>query len=371
MSEQADPSEEDLDELIAQKRPDSDDEIRIVFLGNPESGKSVLAALLKHRLVSSWIPMTNGKMRAAVVRGHETVNEIIGLLRRGRFPLTTLPTDFPKLEVDLEDLRGRASTLRLFMQDMSGEVYRGLFVKESASHKIMLHRMLTGGAEHVVFATKYVIVVDCSVKDRWIEDSASIATLVGNLRYASNRVHGGGNQKMSTRIAIVFTKADRLLPGEREKPADALAREYPDLLNSLERYCEKDSYRFFRMYVSSKEETDDEYEARVRRERAESRKRFKKDYDAQNAQNQKNIEIEKENVFTQAKQEGKSDDDARKAAYAKAERLQKKFDQKFWSTHKSGSPEKKTWIVKQPLDYPGLEYDSLISWLLNTDGVWK
>ena len=364
------PSEEDLDKLIAEMRPGSDDEIRIVFLGNPKSGKSVLAALLKHRLVSSWIPMTNGKMRAAVVRGHETVNEIIGLLRRGRFPQTTLPTDFPKLEVDLEDLRGRASTLRLLMQDMSGEVYRGLFVRESASQKMMLHGLLTKGAEHVVFATKYVIVVDCSVKDRWIEDSASIATLVGNLKHASNRVHGGGDRRMATRIAIVFTKADLLQAGEREKPADALAREYPDLLNSLERYCETDSYRFFKMYVSSREETDDEYEGRIKREKADSRKKSKRDYDAQNAQNQKTIKMEKENAFTQAKQEGKSDDDARKAADARADRLQKKFDQKFRSEHKQDSPEGRTWLVKQPLDYPGLEYDSLISWLLNTDGVW-
>ena len=369
MSEQEKPTEEDLDKLIAQKRPGSKDEIRIVFLGNPKSGKSVLAALLKYRLVYSWIQMTRGMMKAAVLSGHEEVTKIIEGMKLGRFPLTTSPDHFPKLVMDLEDMRGRPSTLS--MQDMSGEVYKDRLVKESATHQKILHGLLTEGAEHVVFATKYVIVVDCSVKNRWIEDSASIATLVGNLRYMSNRIHGGGDRKMSTRIAIVFTKADRLQPEDCKKPINELAKEYPDLINSLERYCEKDSYKFFRMYVSSREETDDEYEERVKREKADSKKKSKKVYDAQNAQNQKNIEMEKENAFTQAVQKGKSEPEARKAADAKAEKLQKEFDQEFWSTHKPDPPEGRTWLVKQPLDYSGLEYDSLISWLLDTDGVLK
>ena len=111
-------------------------------------------------------------------------------MRRGRFPPPTSPTDFPRLEMDLEDRRGWPSTLRLLMQDMSGEAYKNLLVKESATPEMILRGLLTKGAEHVVFATKYVIVVDCSVKDRWIEDSSLISTLVGNLRYATNRVHG-------------------------------------------------------------------------------------------------------------------------------------------------------------------------------------
>ncbi len=369
MSEQEEPTEAALDELIAQTRPDSDDEIRIVFLGTPKSGKSVLAALLKHRLVSSWIPMTRGKMRAAVLRGHEDVNWIIGRMMRGRFPPPTSPTDFPRLEMDLEDLRGRPSTLRLLMQDMSGEAYKDLLVKKSATQETILHRLLSNGAEHIVFATKYVIVVDCSVKDRWPEDSSLISTLVGNLRYATGRVHGAKNQKMATKIAIVFTKADLLPSEERQKTADDLAHDYPELLNSLDLYCEKGSYRFFRMYVSSREETDDECRERIKREKVERKKRFKRDYEAQNAQNQKNIEMEAENLFTQAVGEGVPEEDARNAANAKKGRLQKKFDQKFWSTRKSDPPGGKIWLVDQPLEYPEKEYDGLISWLLNTDGA--
>ena len=370
MSEQEKPTK-DLNKLIAQKRLSSKDVIRIAFLGTPKSGKSVLAALLKYRLVDSWIPMTNGMMSAAVISGHEEVNKIIEGMKLGTFPLTTSPDHFPKLEVDLEDRRGRPSTLKLFMQDMSGEVYKELLAKESADHEEILRGLLTKGAEHVVFATKYVIVVDCSVKAEWSEDRASIATLVGNLKYASDRIHGGADRKMATRIAIVFTKADRLRPEEREKPINELAREYPDLVNSLERYCEKDSYRFFRMHVSSREETAGEYEERTRREKADSKKKSKRDYEAYNAQNQTTIEIEKENAFTQAVQEGKSEPEARKAADAEAERLQKELYQKFWSEHKPYSPGEKIWFVEQPLDYSDLEYDSLISWLLNTDGVWN
>ena len=174
---------------------------------------------------------------------------------------------------------------------------------------------------------------------------------------------------MATRIAIVFTKADLLPPEEREKPADALARDYAELLNSLERYCEKGSYKFFRMYVSSREETDEEHQARIGREKAEREKKFNKDYEAQNAQNQKNIEMEKENTFTQAVQGGKTEEDARNDADVKAAMLQKKFDKKFWSTHKLDPPEGKAWLVYQPLEYPEKEYDDLISWLLDTDGA--
>ena len=367
MSEQEKPTEEDLDKLIAQKRPDSKNEIRIVFLGTPKSGKSVLAALLKYRLVYSWIRMTDGKMKAAVRSGQKEVNKIIKGMMQGRFPPTTLPGHFPKLVMDLEDMRGQQSVLS--MQDMSGEVYKNLLVEESAVHEEVLHGLLTKGAEHVVFATKYVIVVDCTVKDRWIDDSAFIDTLVGNLKYMSNRIHGGGDRKMDTRIAIVFTKADRLLPEEQKKSADALASEYPDLINSLKLYCEKDSYRFFRMHVKSREEADDEYEERTRREKADSKKEAKKAYELKNAQNQETIKMERENAFTQAVQEGKSEPEARKAADAKADKLQKELDQEFWSEHKPYSPGEKIWFVETPLDYSDLEYDRLISWLLDTDGV--
>lgn len=363
--------EDDLDALIGDMRPRSEDEIRIAFLGKPESGKSVLTALLKHRLVTSWIPMTNGKMRAAVLSGHEEINEIIRNLKAGKFPLTTSPGDFPRLEMDLEDRRGRATTLKLVMQDMSGEVYHSLLAKGPATHKKRLRDLLTNGAEHVVFATKYVIVADCSIKDSWVGDGASISTLIGTLRYISNRVHGGKNsEKLATKVAVVFTKADLLSTEDQEKPADELAREYPDLLNSLEMYCEEGSYKFFKMHVSSKEETDEEYEIRFKHEVGEQEKKFKKDFKSQSIQNQKSINLETDNIITQAIQDGKSDEAAIKMAEMAESKLQKKFEAKFWATRKYDKPGGKRWLVNKPLQYSENEYDRLISWLLNTDGVW-
>lgn len=364
-----DPSEGELDRLIEEKRPDSEDEIRIAFLGTPESGKSVLAALLKYRLVTSWIPMTDGKMRAAVVSGHEKVNETIGLLKEGRFPPTTSPDEFPRLEMDLLDLRGRESVLRLIMHDMSGEVYKYLLTK-NISQKKRLKGLLTKGGKHIVFATKYVILVDCALKDKWNTDIAFVSTLIGTLGYITNRIQGNKHsKKMTTKIAIVFTKEDRLRSDDKELPTADLAKECADLYNSLERYCEENTYRFFKIYVSSREESDEECKERVKNDRKIQNKKIRKRYDALNAQNQESINMEADNAFTVALQNGDVEEEARAVSDNVRKELQDRFDKKFWSTNKPDIVTDKIWRVNVPLKYSHQEYDRLISWLLNAEGV--
>ena len=281
-----------IGEQIEAKRKEYEDKHTIAFLGQVSSGKTVMAALVKHTLAKLWIPSTNGKWEAVSRSGQDEINEIIRKMKKGIFPSPTPSENYPKLVIDIVRMEGLPIKLELVLHDMSGENYADLLTSSSySSVNDRLAAMFLKNADYLVFAKKYVIMIDCDQKDDWDTDIAKVGPMISRIKEIKQKIHNfDSHQKIQSPIAIVFTKADLLSEEDKTKSAKELAKEYPELVSSLNINHDQESVKFFKMSVSARRETQTEAVERIRKIKKEMHKKRKKKQQSWNEQIKTDIE---------------------------------------------------------------------------------
>lgn len=225
----------EVDRLIRETRPEPDAGSTIAFLGEVGSGKTVVAALLKHTLTTRWVPGSGGQWDALMVSGHDEINGTIRDMKGGRFPPPTVKDDYPALTIDLHRMKGPPSKRRLALRDMSGENYfEYLSGSGPRDADVLLSELLKGDGAYIAHATTYALMIDCKKVDDWDTDRPRAVNMLNTLYAIKQRLNClDPNGRIMNPIALVFTKADTLPSGHASKPALALAEMYSDLRSSL------------------------------------------------------------------------------------------------------------------------------------------
>lgn len=258
MSE-SEPDAAEVDRLARETRPGPDAGKTIAFLGEAGSGKTVVAALLKHTLSTKWVPGSQGKWDSLMVSGHDEINGTIRDMKRGLFPPPTVKDDYPALRIDLYRMKGPMSKIVLALRDISGENY---FDYLSGSAQLdadeLLLDMLKGEGAYVAHATAYVLMIDCEKVDDWDTDEPRAVNTLNTLYKIKQRLNCLDTAgRIMNPIALVFTKADTLTGKHAQKSARELADIYGDLSSSL-RIRHSGPLAYFKMHAR----TDDSYSGR-------------------------------------------------------------------------------------------------------------
>ena len=365
-----------IDEQIEAKRKEYEDGHTVAFLGQVSSGKTVMAALVKHTLARSWIPNTNGKWEAVSRSGQDEINEIIRKMKKGIFPSPTPSENHPKLIIDIVRMEGPPTKLELVLHDMSGENYADLLTSSSySSVNDILADMFLKNADYLVFAKAYVIMIDCGQKDDWDTDIAKVGPMISRIKEIKQKIHNfSPYQKIQSPITIVFTKADLLSEEDKTKSAKELAKEYPELVSSLNINYNKKSVKFFKMSVSAKRETETETVERIEKIEKEMHKQRKKTQQSWNEQIKTDIEQKTLSAQQEAVAMGYQGEQADKFVNDAVQETETSYKEQFDREHPLPEiPEedyRRKWRVDIPLDYTESEYTSFISWILDTNNEY-
>ena len=234
--ESAEHNASSVDRLIYKTKQQYDGKNTIAFVGQVGAGKTVVAAFVKHTLSTRWVPRSKGKWEAQMVSGHDEMNETIRCMKRGSFPPATMKDNYPRLEINIHRMKGIPAKIEMVLRDMSGEDYSG-HLSESADDDTdrQMVNMLKGHGAYLIHATRYVLMIDCEGIDDWDTDKPKAVNAIKKifeLKKRTNRIDS--KNRFTDPLAIVFTKADTLPALHAQKSAEELAREYYDLMSSLQ-----------------------------------------------------------------------------------------------------------------------------------------
>ena len=357
---------ETLETLIEKKSPLFQDKEIVSFLGEVESGKTVVSALLYYHLSKNWIPSSKGRWEAVPVSGDETINEIIRNMKQGSFTDPTPKNEYPRLITDIYNMEGKPSKTRLRLHDMSGETYASSLSKEYISEKERLTEILSGDGAYIAYASQYVIMVDCDLREDWDTDICKIVKMISSIKEIKRQIHNlNSNEKIHVPIAVVFTKSDRLPDNERDLPPEKLLEKYPSLKSSLTINHDHAMLSCFKVHVESKEEKKHEAELRVKKLEEELQSEFNQKKELERNQIDAAIEQAVSTAEKHARGQGYNKEDVKTAGnIAKQKILQQNQNQKPPQLPNRTEKLKPTWKISLPLSYSESEYNKLISWIL-------
>lgn len=363
-------AKENLDALIEKARPQFTDKNIIAFLGEVESGKTVVAALIYYHLSKVWIPQSKGKWEAVPVSGDEAVNEILREMKRGTYTSSTQKNEYPKIVIDVYNMEGQPVKIQLALHDMSGENYAESLSKEYPSEDDRLVEILSGGGAYLAFAKQYVVMVDCGLRKDWDTDICKVARMVSSIREMKRRIHKlDADEKIHASIVVVFTKSDRLLVDDSKKSAEELLNEYPSLHSSLTINHDPSSLAYFKVHVVSKKETEKEAMQRVKKLEEKMQKEFKEKIKTIQQQIDTAVEQAVNTAEKQTRVAGQTEDQIKAAIeIARQKTLEGNKDQLNVEEPKLSNREEElepTWKVGDPFTYSESEYSKLISWILS------
>jgi len=358
-----------LEELIEKTRPHFKNKTMVAFLGESGCGKTVVSALLKHALSKHFIPKSKGKWEAVPSSGYEYINSVIAKMKKGNYPDQTLEKDHPQLIIDVYNMDG-TSKIELILRDMSGENYTNLLSTEHSNFEQQMSNLLTSPEKnaHLIFAKMYVVMIDCSQKNFWDTDPANITSMISKIKKFKQKIHHfDDDKKFDNPIAIVFTKADRLVGKDNVKSAEELMKDYPGLESSLT-INHNGPKAFFKVGVNSRKETKKEAVNRVKEKEEEIKKKFELHMKAINTSMETAIDqavSDAEKTAREANQNPDQINAAMDAAKNKVlEQYKTQLDQEPPILINKEEKLKQQWLVEVPLNYSDSEYNSLISWIL-------
>ncbi len=240
----------EADRLIHETQPRPGVDKTVAFLGEVGSGKTVVAALLKHTLSTKWVPFSNGRWDALVVSGHDEINEAIRSMKGGLFPSPTVKGEYPALRIDLHRMKGAPSAIGLALRDVSGHSYFER-LSRSLPNGIdeSLVELLQGDGSYIAHATTYVLVISCEDVDRWDADKPRAINAIKAICAIKSKMRLlDPDGRLMDPIALVFTKGDALPAELAQKPAHELAGMYPDLASTL-RVTHSGPRAYFKVHV--------------------------------------------------------------------------------------------------------------------------
>lgn len=360
-----------LDDLLSKASSKLHDENIITLLGEPDAGKTVASALLKHALFDKFIPLHRGRFEAIVSRGSEEIDEILKEMKIDCvFPPATTRVDAPRVELEIYKMNGEgAGKSRLMLQDSSGESYMDLLRREFDDSKQRLEAILTHNNENgdvgplapYVFSKVYLLVIECA-KNRSHWDVRHSSSAVHALRQVHEKARLTLNGKVRTPMAILFTKSDVLPDSDQGKPASELLGYMPELQSAL-KIVHRGKLECFKLSVAVEQESPKDRDRRVSRLRQRANDALalaRADYEerlAKFADEAAARERKKRSEFYGSEERV---NEARSKAEQKFRSLNGKPALQFDESKESGIKDK----VKNGFHYSQDEYVRLIEWII-------
>lgn len=212
----------------------------VAFLGPAGSGRTVVAALVKHTLSTAWVPQSRGRWDARTECGHDEINSAIRELRQGRFPPSSAKGAYPPLKISMYRMKKYPSKFKMTIRDTQGEDYYGRLSAHGNGDGIngLITHLLEGNRSYIVYATRYILIIDCA-KAEWqdaaMSQAANALTAIQRIKGKMGNLDADG--RLITPIALAFTKADALPSCYRDLPAADLAGKCRGLVPILPTIC--------------------------------------------------------------------------------------------------------------------------------------
>ena len=243
-----------LRDALDQAHADFDGRFPVAFLGTRYAGKTVHCALLKDAAARRLKRYTNGKYLGVATAGASRINRIVDALYDGRFPEKTTEGEAARLVVAISSTENGTS-IDLIFHDMAGEEYDHLLVEEMPDEERIRRILETlkmgdkpyGLMTHLIFAKIYVILVDCTCIETWDSAQAYIKDAIRSIHGIKKHTHALHHGKISSHLAIVFSKCDTLVD---DKSADELAEKLDEVDAAVTKYVGGE-VRYFRSKLDS------------------------------------------------------------------------------------------------------------------------
>ena len=349
--------DQDLAARISDAWNNHADKNTVAFIGRPKSGKTVATALLKYTLTEYWDPKRTG-IHGSVIKGNDYLNEILGDMRNGDYPGVTPRREKPEVRIKLRNIKGNTADWMVVINDMSGEdVIALLSTDKYNTAEERIGKILEINMPHLLFASKYVILVDCEGKDSWGWDGDGVASAVNNLVELKKTLPDECPSKFS--VAVMFTKADTLPPKQKNLVAKDILGLYRELSSNLD--MNKISYVTFKSHIKT-------IKPRKTDKTVPDDGKNDAKHDTWKAQMALAIKSETENEVAEARNSGIGEDEIAKIPDAVRSRVEKQFAEQMAIDAGIGSTGVDKPRVKYPFDYSDASYSNLISWLVNSDG---
>lgn len=248
------------------------DKNTICFLGESKSGKTVSSSLLKHAIVNYFVPKFTDDYQAIVSQGMKTINKSLGdMIIHRQFPASTPPVSDPRVVLTIYKMSGpRAGTYEVILRDPSGEHFFNYLVSECDDPKHRLNEVLehsvgsgrVGPLAHYIFARIYVITVDCSDTTALGHSQSLLANAITTLHRLHSAASLTRDQKITSPIAILFTKADLLNQTDPSQSTADILKHMPELTSAL-KMLHGGALDYFMVSISTRAESEHDKVERV------------------------------------------------------------------------------------------------------------
>ena len=363
-----------LDDLLSKARDKLHDENIVTLLGEPDAGKTVASALLKHALFNKFIPLHGRRFEAIAVKGGEATDDVLRTMKsKGAFPPATLRANAPRLELEIYKMYGEGNKSTLVLQDSSGENHMSMLRDEFDDPKERLEKILAynnqnggvGPLAPYVFSKVYLLTIECP-EDSSSWDTLSPSSTIHALRQLHRAAKLTHNDKVTSHIAILFTKSDVLPDNDRHAPASQLLERVQELKSAL-KIVHGGKLECFKLSIDVEPESTQERDQRVGRSLQRAKDDLKREEDDYNQKLTASIN----EIAARAQKDKESEYDGEELEQYVKE-AKSKADQRFRSSHpaprlqfdESKEREIKN-RVKKEFNYSQDEYVRLINWIID------
>lgn len=248
-------------DALEQAYADFADRFTVAFLGTRYAGKTVHCALLKDAAARRLKRHTNGKYLGVATAGAGRINRIVDALYDGQFPAKTAEGAAVQLTVEISSTEN-GTEIPLIFHDMAGEEYDDLLVDEMDAEERIRRILETSKVDskpyglmaHLIFAKVYIMLVDCSDIESWNSSQAYIKDAIRSIYEIKKRIRALHNSKVSSHLAIVFSKYDML---DDAVDVAELAKRLDEVDAAITKYMGGE-VKYFKSKVDSTKLSDDE-----------------------------------------------------------------------------------------------------------------
>lgn len=237
----------EADGEVRAMREEHDRMCEVAFLGNAGSGKTVVAALLVDCMATYWSG-GNQIVGPVIMRGERRINDAINDLMNHKYPPAAKEGDPPTM-IRINGSRGPSGSGSITLHGVQG----GGLVKRIADSEDegSIWDLVRGeGQEHLLFAKKYVIAVDCSEMGVWDTDGGGLAAALERIGDVRGYVYGC-QAKIDVPVAVLITKTDTLPDDMQHQPVEGILKRYQKLLGSLDRSCNMENIEYFKSCIDT------------------------------------------------------------------------------------------------------------------------
>lgn len=231
----------------------------VAFVGNPGSGKTVLATLLKDAIFQYFGNQYADEFGINLIKGSDVLEETEQyIFEKKVFPPETDPGTQSELifEIARKGPLGKKITIRI--HDMSGDDYKKVFLGTDILPKTRLNNILTdkektetyGSLSFLIFAKLYVILIDCAEFRHWITLQTRLSQMLNSILGFKKELGETENNQFVTPLAIVLTKTDTLENGVEGSAENMLKKHMPQFYQTLN-YVHAGKKEFFTVFIES------------------------------------------------------------------------------------------------------------------------